>query len=185
MANTIEIRLEDVSQLFETMDPFPFRDRDLAKEADAYIFDWASELPRDQPLEIVVHLPASVAQNAAVRSLQKSISNFFAYRSEAVGRELSDLLRVGRRTLMVGLAVLGTCLVAGQALSALVSSNGVAHFVEEGLIIVGWVALWRPLEIFLYDWWPIAQQRKLYGRLADASVRVKFYDKAETSGLAG
>ena len=26
--------------------------------------------------------------------------------------------------------------------------------IKESLIISGWVALWRPLEIFLYDWWP-------------------------------
>ncbi|MGA7532679.1 MAG: hypothetical protein WCB50_13625 [Pseudolabrys sp.] len=23
---------------------------------------------------------------------------------------------------------------------------------QESLIIVGWVAIWRPIEIFLYDW---------------------------------
>lgn len=182
MANSIEIRLEDVSQLFETMDPFPSRDRELAREADAYIFDWAHELPRNQPLEITIHLPASAAQSAAVRSLDKSLANFFTYRARIVGRELSDLFRMGRRTLMVGLAVLAACLAIGQTLAALVPDSGVAHFFEEGLIIVGWVALWRPLEIFLYDWWPIAQNRKRYRRLAGASVRVQFYNGAETSG---
>jgi hypothetical protein len=43
---------------------------------------------------------------------------------------------------------------------------------RESLIIVGWVALWRPLEIFLYDWWPIARHRSLYRRLAKADVRL-------------
>ncbi|PWK68983.1 hypothetical protein [Aminobacter sp. AP02] len=182
MANSIEIRLEDVSQLFETMDPFPFRDRDLARDADAYIFDWAHELPRNQPFEITIHLPASAAQSPAVSSLDKSIPNFFNYRAGVVGRELSDLFRVGRRTLLVGLAVLGLCLAVGQTLAALVPRSGIAHFFEEGLIIVGWVALWRPLEIFLYDWWPIAQNKKLYRRLAEAPVRVQFLDGRATSG---
>ncbi len=59
----------------------------------------------------------------------------------------------------------------------------IGHFVEEGLIIVGWVALWRPLEIFLYDWWPIAQRKRLYRRLADASVSVSFYDTPGGEGL--
>jgi hypothetical protein len=63
-------------------------------------------------------------------------------------------------------------------LSALTPRGGVAHFIEEGFIIVGWVALWRPLEIFLYDWWPLAQKRRLYQRLSEAQVAVRFYDKA-------
>jgi hypothetical protein len=40
----------------------------------------------------------------------------------------------------------------------------------EGLIILGWVANWRPLEIFLYEWWPIARRRNLYARLAAAEI---------------
>lgn len=181
--NTIEIRLDDISQLFETKDPFPFRERDLAPDADDYISGHADELPRDQPISLVIHLPSESGGLDVVRSLDKSVSNFFEHRAGAVARELSELFRIGRRTLMIGLGVLGLCLVVGQALSSILSNSGVGHFIEEGLIIVGWVALWRPLEIFLYDWWPLAQQRKLYTRLSQARVTVKFYDKIDRAGL--
>jgi hypothetical protein len=40
------------------------------------------------------------------------------------------------------------------------------------LVIGGWVAMWRPLEIFLYDWWPIRDERQLYERLSVMPVRV-------------
>jgi hypothetical protein len=93
-----------------------------------------------------------------------------------VARELSDLFRIGRRALMIGLAVLGVCLVLGQTVSALTPYGRIGHFIEEGLIIVGWVANWRPLEIFLYDWWPIAHKKRLYRPLADARVTVRFDD---------
>ena len=49
-------------------------------------------------------------------------------------------------------------LSASLAVSDLVGSVSQSRFVEvfrEGLLIVGWVAMWRPLEVFLYDWWPI------------------------------
>ena len=177
MSNAIEIRLDDISQLFETKDPVPFRERDLATDADAYISGHASELPRDQPFELVVHLPSEAANLEGVRSIDKSISNFFAHRAAAVARELGELFRAGRRSLVVGLAVLAACLIAGQVLSALTPRGGVAHFIEEGFIIVGWVALWRPLEIFLYDWWPVAQKRSLYQRLSEAKIIVKLYNK--------
>ena len=33
-------------------------------------------------------------------------------------------------------------------------------------MISGWVALWRPAEIFLHEWWPILAEARLYDRLA-------------------
>lgn len=175
-SSIIEIRLDDVSQLFETLDPFPFRERDLASDADEYIYEWAAELPRDQPLEIRFHLPSEQRDDPAVHTIPASLANHFSHRSTVVARHLADLFRVGRRALTIGLAVLGLCLVLGQAFVHFATGR-IGHFVEEGLIIVGWVALWRPLEIFLYDWWPIAQQKKLYRRLAEAKVSVSFYDR--------
>jgi hypothetical protein len=38
------------------------------------------------------------------------------------------------------------------------------------VIIGGWVAMWRPLEIFLYDWWPLARRQRMFDKLARARV---------------
>jgi hypothetical protein len=43
---------------------------------------------------------------------------------------------------------------------------------EQGLLIVGWVAMWRPLEIFLYDWWPILGERRIHDDLSRIQVRI-------------
>jgi hypothetical protein len=40
-----------------------------------------------------------------------------------------------------------------------------------GREIGGWVAMWRPLEIFLYDWWPVVSDIRLFRRLAKTPVR--------------
>jgi hypothetical protein len=45
---------------------------------------------------------------------------------------------------------------------------------REGLVIGGWVAMWRPLEIFLYDWWPIHAEARLFDRLAAMPVRIEY-----------
>ena len=48
-----------------------------------------------------------------------------------------------------------------------------ARVLEESLIIVGWVANWRPIEIYLYDWLPIRRRIRLFERIAAAKVEVK------------
>jgi hypothetical protein len=47
-----------------------------------------------------------------------------------------------------------------------------APLFEQGLLIVGWVAMWRPLEIFLYDWWPLVGDRRMHDRLSRMDVQV-------------
>ena len=44
--------------------------------------------------------------------------------------------------------------------------------VSESLLIGGWVAMWRPIEVFLYEWWPIRAEARLYTRLSEMPVRL-------------
>lgn len=105
-AGPIEIRLASVRQLFHTLDPTPFREGDLAAEAEDYILAWARDLPREAPIRIVVHLPAE----AEAPDLQAAIRSFFAARAEGETRALGDLFRDGSRALLIALAVLWGCL---------------------------------------------------------------------------
>ena len=91
---------------------------------------------------------------------------------EVIGWDLRDLFRVGRTALLAGLAVLATCVVLGRLLSERLGAGYLGRFFQEGLIILGWVANWRPIQIFLYDWQPLARRRRLYLRLAKAAVRL-------------
>jgi hypothetical protein len=63
------------------------------------------------------------------------------------------MFRIGRKSSLIGVAVLATCVLTAQASTALLGSGNISRFLEESLIILGWVANWRPIEIFLYDWW--------------------------------
>ena len=54
-------------------------------------------------------------------------------------------------------------------------SDPIGRVIEESLLIFGWVANWRPIEVFLYDWWPIVRRRNLYQRLSAAHVTLRPY----------
>ena len=64
--NLIEIRVNDIAQLFHTLDPFPFREKDLADEAEDYIVGWAREMPGNRPIKIVVHIPDTESQGKSI-----------------------------------------------------------------------------------------------------------------------
>ncbi|WP_284417695.1 MULTISPECIES: hypothetical protein [unclassified Bradyrhizobium] len=182
----IELRVHKVVQLFHTLDPFPFRERDLDKEVEEFIVGWARELPGDRSIRIVVHAPESETQSRAARELSEAFNRYFSEHAGTIQREIKELFRVGRRSLAIGITILIICLVSAHVASGHLIDSPFRRLVEESFLILGWVANWRPLEIFLYDWLPLARRRDLYRRLSIATVELKAYDNPETPeiGLA-
>jgi hypothetical protein len=168
----IEVRLRELAQLFNVMDPSPFYDRDLDAAAEEFIVAWARELPHDTELELVVHLATAPESDDRAAGTEEAVQHYFKTRAEMKGRELRLLLRQGRFALMIGLGFLFACFAAGELAQRMFPGGPWSEFVEMGLQIVGWVAMWRPLEIFLYDWWPVRQHQRLLQRLERMKVRL-------------
>ncbi len=171
----IAVRISSVSQLFNSLDPFPFQERDLDKSAEEFIVGWARELPRDEPIHIVLHLPAAEVQKPECKEVGGALQKYFSYRAEVTQRDLNELFRMGRWSLLIGMVVLAAGLLATQLITGRLGKSALARYFEEGLIIMSWVANWKPLEVFLYDWWPVLRTRNLYRRLANATVEAKAY----------
>jgi hypothetical protein len=173
--NLIEIRVNDIAQLFHTLDPFPFREKDLAVEAEEYIVGWAREMPGNYPFKIVVHVPDNEAQKRASLDFVEAFNRYFAGRAVVVQRDLNELFRIGRRSLLIGASILVACFLLAHLAGSYLTETAPRRFAEESFLILGWVANWRPLEIFLYDWWPLAHRRDLYHRLSVADVEAEPY----------
>jgi hypothetical protein len=168
----LKIHIGELNQLFNAMDPAPFRERDLDPNAEQFIVDWARELRGDGPLALAVHLDrqAGTADEAAM--LRDAVHEFFTERAHVTRQRLRQLLRVGRTSLIIGLAFLTTSIVISNQLGSEGEAGNVTGLVRESLLIGGWVAMWRPLEVFLYDWWPIVAEARLLDRLGRMAVQI-------------
>jgi len=171
-ARLIEISLNRVQQLFDSFDPSPFHEKDLDAEAESYIVGAVREFHLGTPLRLIFHLPATEIATARAARLGDSIHGYFAYRRDSASRDLRFLLRQGRLSLAIGLAFLAACLSA-RAFLLFPAANAVESIVAEGLVITGWVAMWRPIQIFLYDWWPLRRMVRIYNKLATIDVDVR------------
>lgn len=171
-AASIHIRPEAISQMFDASGPGPFGGRRLDSDAEDYIVKRARDLPKNAPISIVVDLPQSGNVADGMAELRRALSGHFDKRAEAASAELRELFAVGRKALVIGLAMLAMSLAATQALASY-SDAPATGVLRESLSVLGWVALWRPMEVFLYDWWPIAYKRTLFRRLAKAKVDVR------------
>lgn len=166
----IEVRIRHLDQLFNVIDPAPFLDKALDPDAAAFIIDAAEEAPHHAALALTVHLDAGAG---AVEHVPDALRNFFAWRADRAGHERRQLRARGRRSLVVGLLFLTICLGLGELVGRAWAGVPASGVLREGLIILGWVALWRPLDTLLYEWWPIRRRERLLRRLAEAEVTVR------------
>jgi hypothetical protein len=171
----LEVTLDDIQQLFQSLDPAPFRQKDLDAAAEEYIVGAVREIRQHGwrgPVRLVFYLPAPAVSTEAARTLPAAIHNYFAYRSRQRGLTLRETLRRGFVSLLVGVLFLGICLSLRQVVAP-GSGTAIAEVLREGLLIVGWIALWRPIEIFLFDWWPISRDQQLFGWIARQPVETR------------
>ncbi len=169
----IEIKLNTPEQLLNSFDPSPFHSRDLDDRAADYIIESAEEAGSGGPLLLVIELPGDEAKRELSNDLPLALHNSFRYRASQARLQLRDQFRLGRLSLAIGLGVLGLCTLIIHLLEHSAAQSTFAKMTEQGLFILGWVALWRPLEIFLYDWWPVARRIRLLERLSTATVEIR------------
>ena len=168
----IEIELKTVQQLFNSLDPSPFHIKDLDSAAEAWIVGAVRDFPVGTPLRLVLHLPRDELARAEQAQIAQALAGHFGDRREAVRRDLRFLLRTGRTALLVGLAFLAACLTVRELAAAMFPGTA-GTIANEGLLIIGWVAMWRPIEIFLYDWWPLRRLARVHEKIAAMPVEIR------------
>jgi hypothetical protein len=168
----IEVHVSDLKELFNSFDPTPFHKRDLDPDAEEFIAGWARELKPDVPLGLVVHADREGSPKAS-EDVRAAVRDHFQRRAEETRRRLRLLFHNGRIALVIGLTAVAASLAIGDLVEAMLGEYRFAGILREGLVIGGWVAMWRPLEIFLYEWWPIRAEARLFDRLSAMSVRAR------------
>lgn len=168
----IEVKVADIHQLFNSMDPSPFHDRDLDDDAEQFIVSWAQEHPAHARLKLLIHLgraPEGISDPQA--KIAESVRHYFAYRADMTRREFRRLMKEGRTALLIGVVFLIVCELTAHSLPA--TEGTWFNTLREGLIIAGWVAMWKPLEIYLYEWWPVLRRERTHRNLSEMEVEVR------------
>jgi hypothetical protein len=167
----IDLRLRQISQLFDSRDPVPFLERDLDENAADYIVSATMEHPTATPIALTIHISDSKGCPVPSETVVNSIHNHFSYNADLMRKKIQRTLRQGRFSLLIGLVILLTCIIAARAFKA-DASHFLSTTLREGLVIIGWVAMWRPIDMFLYSWWPEAEQRRVFLKLSEAPVEI-------------
>lgn len=167
----IDVSIRDFSQLYDGRDPSPFRDRDPDEDLVRYLVMSCEEIPHDQPIKIVMSVPPLQNQQQQQDDFITALHHYFEHEVRSTDNELKYLFKQGRFSLLFGLVFL--VFFVFFAVKFVGEMTIFSRVVYEGLIIMGWVALWKPINIFLYEWWPFRRKKRVYKILSLIDIEFK------------
>jgi len=171
----IEIKLPSILNLFNSFDPAPFYTKELDRDASDYIVGIVRDFPLKTKFRIVVHLPADTLGTQEAQKIPDAIRNHFSYMVLVQGQKLRERCIYGKFTLLVGLSFLAIAMIASQAVAETFSNYPLARLFAIALEVAGWVAMWEPVTVHLYQLWPIIKERKIYEKISHMEVEVRPY----------
>ena len=175
-SGVVKVYVRELDQLFDSMDPSPFHEKALDADAEEYIVAAAKELPSGAPEALVVMLDRPLGLPDEGRILGDAIRRHFAREAQLLQWKLRRLLRGGAISLVIGLIALAAALAGGQGVARAFGGGHLATVLGQSLQIGGCVAMWHPMEIFLYKWWPLLAEQRLYARLSRMPVQIMYTD---------
>lgn len=169
----IEIKIKKISQLFNSLDPSPFIEKDLDDDAVEFIVSYIREYGFNAESIMLIHLPSHQKGRVPEDDVVKAVHNFFSYKKELSQKNIRMKIDEGKKSLVVGLLFLASCLLIREWFFS--NNNSViGSIIREGLMIGGWVAMWKPISNILYDWWPTHQEMKIYDKISRIKIEFSY-----------
>ncbi|MGV8151022.1 MAG: hypothetical protein ACP5NV_04805 [Candidatus Woesearchaeota archaeon] len=169
----IEIKIKKISQLFNSFDPSPFLEKDLDDDAFEYIVASVEEHSLKTKQKIVIHIPQRELKKIPEVEIRNAIHHHFSYRKKLAERSVRHKIEEGQLSFIVGITFLVVCLVASKLVFT--GDGLLSNILQEGLIIIGWVAMWKPISNILYDWWPLYKEKRIYEKISNMTIEFKTY----------
>lgn len=171
--NLIEIKIKKIGQLFNSLDPSPFLEKDLDADAFEYIVGSVSEHSLKTKHKIVIFLPKNVHKKVSEIEIKRAIHNYFEYKMIMAERGIKLKIKEGQFSFIVGITFLVVCTLLSEYIHENVNTL-LAGVVAEGLLIGGWVAMWKPISDLLYEWWPISKEKKVYKKISEIDIEFRY-----------
>lgn len=173
----IALSVANPDDLFHAFDPSPMVGRDLDDEVEQYILESALEAPQTR-YQLVIHTAQDRTGLADTVRLADAIRQYFSYKLDVHERHLRVRMQDGRHSLFTGLLFLAVCWALGMAATNLIREP-YGDFFKEGLLIIGWVANWKPIEFFLYERQPMIRRRNVLKALSEMEISVQQDEQGE------
>jgi len=175
----ITLNLDQAEYFFVAPDLDPLHQKALYEAGVDTVFTKVRACRRRDAVHLTLLLPPDQATPGLELQLKEALNDYCIFKVNEFQQSLNMQRRLGRRTLWVGLTILAICLVL-SALGNVILTNATNNFMialggfmYNGFMIIGWVSLWTPTSMLLFDWWPDEVSKRTYLKMAEMPVVIR------------
>ena len=159
-------------QLLNSMDPAPFRRRELDPAVVDNTVVIAEKAPVSADLGLAIRLDSAPSGANVEAIVADAVCENFRRMAAERRRALRRLFHDGRISLVIGISFVALSIAISEWLTGYFNRSNYARMIAETFVIGSWVAPWHPVNIFLFDWWTRRREARLYDRLTTMTVKV-------------
>lgn len=176
----IELRIAHPAQFYNLLDPAPNDEKEINHATESYIMDSLEDMPNDKrsSAKIVLYLEKTLYDDEEIRTdMEQAIQSHFALRLCSANQKYKLSMNKGRRYLARGLIFLIICLILSSVVTSTYNQNDIIYAIGQSFVVIGWVALWKPVEFYLYDRHDSLNERKILKQLETITVESRRWNK--------
>jgi hypothetical protein len=163
------IRVGSIDQLFWEFDARPVPERTLSGDARWSLLDEWERVRASKPSCLTIYAPESERAETDEDAIRAAVRRSL-HKASGPLRQIEPLSRQEKIAARIGIVVLFLSIVVSTAIDR-VSEDVVVEGFAQGILVVGWVALWRPAERFVVEVLPHVFNRRRIAEFADIDVR--------------
>jgi hypothetical protein len=175
-----EMEVEDLKELVVAPDQDPYSDRPMEYLGQSGMMRMMhlfrpTHFRQKGSYRLILRMPSEKASQETVSQAKALIRKYATRMIEDNENRIIQIKRKGRRLLPYAIIILLMCMALGIlfGLEEFVDQSKVlALAISEGFYIVGWIALWRPMDVLLFDPMEVRMENRLLRALMDMHIDV-------------
>lgn len=175
---TMILVLQKIEQLFDTDAPVPTEFIELDNDVLDFFTTMIRRHHKDcREFRLVVKLPEKELLEVEPfmrTSVDLTLKGYFLSREKWINERLHEHFEDAWKMFGFGFAFMLACTLLRTYLAPEEVHSLMSSF-REGLLIIGWVALWKPVEELLFNWGPLKRELLVWKKLARMEMKVEIY----------
>jgi hypothetical protein len=167
----IKIHLNDISDLYAQTEIDPFNQEEIYNTGIEYIYEELKKKSLREKVTTTIYLPKDSFDDSTHQTIKHSLKKYCNHMIERNNVDLINLRWEAIKAFQTGLLFLAACLFLSAVFKQTTFlPSFLKIFLTEGLLIVGWVSMWHPIELSLYEWWPYKRENKIFKTIRDMEL---------------
>jgi len=122
--------------------------------------------------QILIHSPSSL-NNLEVTAIQRKLKEFYQTDTLELKNELRQMHIETRVSLSKGIPIMVIALSLDFFIDSWKDPKTYWEFILiESFDIIGWVSMWKPMELMLYERWPLNRKLKAFDKMLTVPIKI-------------